>query len=206
MSQQVNLATRGGAWKRIFPAANTTASAFVTGGLQGKAYPLNNQTMPWVDAAGLRIVNVDGGQGLGGTARLPGPSGNPVPNAVDLMFFGVGANNATANARVWGITEGFDLVGTTETRSLEAAFLCELALLLSNNIVGLDGTLIPTAGVLVDTITLTTGASQDVVITNQGADLRGAHCRVDITGFQTLALELDVGTATSINGLFRFIW
>lgn len=204
MSQSVNLATRGGAWRRIIPAGNTTASAFVTDGLQGKAYPY--QTMPWVDATGMRIINTDGGQGIGAAAPPPGPPGNPTPQFLNLMFFGVGANNATANCRVWGLAEGHDLVVTTDTRSIEAVQLCELALLLCNNKVGLDTTLIPTAGVYVDTITLTTGASQDVVISNQGADLRGAHCRVDMLGFQTLAIELDVGTATSINGLYRFIW
>lgn len=202
MANQISLSTRGGAWKRVFPAANTTASAFVTDGLQGKAFP--SRTMPWVSATGLRVIDTGGRDGVGGTG--PAAPGNPTPNALGMMFFGVGASNTTANVRVWGLGEGIDLVGTTETRSIEAVQLCELALLLCNNKVGLDGTLIPTAGVYVDTITLTTGASQDVVISNQGSDLRGAHCRVDIIGFQTLAVEMHVGTATSINGLFRFIW
>lgn len=201
MSQQVNLSTRGGAWKRLFPAANVTASAFVTDGLQGKPYPA--QTMPWVDATGLRIINTDGGMGLGAN---PGPAGNSTPNAIQFIFFGVGASNTTANARVWGLGIGDDLVGTTPARSIEPVHLCELAFLLSNNKVGLAGTLITATDVHVDTITLTAGASQDTVISNQSSDVRGAHCRTDILGFQTLAVELDVGTATSINGLFRFLW
>lgn len=198
MSQQVNLSSRGGAWRRIL-ASNTTASAFVTDGLQGKPY--GQIAYPWADATGMKVILVD--PGIGGRT---GPPGAGLPNSLVMSFFGVGASDTTGNCRVWGLAEGLGLVGSTETHSVEAHMLCELALMISNNKVGVANTLIGAADVWVDTITLTTGATQDNVIANSSSDVRGAWCRVDMLGFSALAIELNVGTATSINGLYRYIW
>ena len=204
MTNQVNLATKGTAWRRLF-ATNVTAAdaAFVSGGIAGKA-----NGSPFAAAANIGIISLND---IPTSERPDFAAGSEEPNSIMLRFFGENASNDSFSARVWGVTRGKGVVGSTPTQSWEATMLAQLLITLGN-ITGVAGTLIePTTSFEADTIALVYGAVQDIVINSPANDLRGAHCRIDHLAFPILAVEFDdavnSGTAAdACNALYRFFW
>ena len=192
----MTLASRGSAWRRLF-ATNVSAAnaAFVSGGLAARLH-----TNPFTSGTNLAVLDPRGG----------GVAGAEMPNSLLLRFFGTDANNESFSARVWGIELGNSLVGSTQTKSWEPTLLAQL-LVTFGNLAGVAGTQIAAADFEADTIALTYGASQDIVINSPANDLRNAWARIDMLGFPQIAIEMDDAVnsgaaAASCNGLFRFLW
>lgn len=200
---QMNLSSKGSFWRRLF-ATNVAAAAaaFDSGGVVGKV-----AKSPFVADANFAIISLD---------RIPTaeqPSFDPdgqQPNSIELRFFGENASNDSFSARIWGLTRGSSLVGSTATESWEATLLAELLITLGN-IQGVDGTLIENASFEADTIVKTYGASEDIVICSPANDLRGAWARIDHRSFPMIGIEFDdavnSGTpADACNCLYRWVW
>lgn len=196
MSTQVNLSTVGGPWKRV--AATNVAAAdavFVTGGLAAKAYG-----SPFAAAANLFLLDLKADAAPGGQS----------PSAVIFRPFGGNDSNDSFSMRVWGIEVGDSLVGSTRVKSWEVTLLAELLVTLGSR-VGVASTLIEAADLEADTVAMTDGASQDVVICSPEGDLKNAWARIDTLGFSLLAVEFDdavnSGTAADdCNSLYRWLW
>jgi len=199
-----NLATRGSAWRRLFATNVTAADAvFVTGGLAAKPF-----TTPFLAAANLGIISLDQIP----TAEKPSfAAGEEHANSIQFRFFGEDGSNDSFSARIWGITEGKGLVGTTAIHSYEATLLAELLITLGSR-TGVANTLIEaTTSFEADTIAVTYGATGDVVVLSPANDLKSAWARVDHTGYPIIAVEFDdavnSGTAAAAcNALYRFLW
>ncbi len=204
MESQVNLASKGGPWKRLF-ATNVLAAdaAFVSGGLAAKAF-----ASPFAAAANIGIISLDN---IPTSERPDFVSGGDTPNSIMFRFFGENASNDSFSARIWGITKGNSTVGSTKTQSWEATLLAQLLITLGN-ITGIAGTLIePTTSFEADTIALTYGATQDIVLNSPANDLKGSFARIDHLAFPIIAVEFDdavnTGTAAdACNALYRFLW
>lgn len=204
MASQVNLASKGGPWKRLF-ATNVPAAdaAFVSGGLAAKAF-----ATPFAAAANIGIISLED---IPTNERPDFVAGGDTPNSVMFRFFGEDGSNDSFSARIWGITKGNGTVGTTKTQSWEATLLAQLLITLGN-ITGVAGTLIePTTSFEADTVTLTYGATQDITILSPANDLKGGFARIDHLAFPVLAVEFDEsvnsGTAAvACNALYRFLW
>ncbi len=197
MGKEVHLSSLGSPWRRLFDTSIAQASgAFLTsGGLKGRAFTsLAGNGLPEDTAAGLKVIDLRAEAGPGGAT----------PNAIMFKFFGTNTSNQTFNARVWGIERGFGTVGTTKTQSWETCLLAQFGGVLGAN-GDAAGSLIGT-DLVADTITLTYGASQDVVISSPANDLQ-AWARLDNLGFPVIGVELDdAGSAVTINGLYRLVW
>jgi hypothetical protein len=191
MAPFATLASRGGLWRRLFASNVAAASAnFVSGGLAARI-----GTNPFTSGTNLAILDPGGGAA----------SGRATPNSVLFRFFGTDASNETFSARIWGIEEGVSDVVSTATRSWQPTLLAELAITLGD-LAGVAGTLIVAADFEADTIALTYGASQDIVLVTT-TDVRQAWARIDFLGFPILAVEFDDGgSAASCNGLYRWVW
>lgn len=199
-----NLATRGSAWRRLFATNVLAADAlFVTGGLAARPF-----TTPFVAAANIGIISLDQIPTL---ARPSFAAGEEHPNSIQFRFFGENASNDSFSARIWGITEGKDLVGSTATHSYEATLLAELLITLGSRTGVLNTLIEPTTSFEADTIATTYGATGDVVLLSPANDLKSAWARVDHTGYPIVAVEFDdavnSGTpADACNALYRFLW
>ena len=204
MTNQVNLASKGTAWRRLF-STNVAAAdaAFVSGGIAGKA-----NGSPFAAAANIGIISLND---IPTSERPDFAAGSEEPNSIMLRFFGEDGSNDSFSARVWGITRGKGVVGSTPTQSWEAVLLAQFLITLGN-VTGVTGTLIePTTSFEADTIALTYGAVQDIVINSPANDLRGAYARIDNLAFPILAVEFDesvnAGTAAAAcNALYRVLW
>lgn len=202
MSTEVNLASRGGPWKRLFdtnlPAAT---AAFTSGGLAARP-----GATPFVATAALAIIALND---IPVSEKPALATGESEPNSVAFRFFGNNANNCSFSARIYGITAGGGTVGTTKTQSWEATLLAEL-LVTFGNINGIAGTLIPAADFEADTIAITSGNTNYIQLLNT-TDVKQAWAQIDHLAFPALAVELDdavnSGTpATACNALYRFLW
>lgn len=196
MSSQVHLSTVGSPWKRLFDANLTQSTdGFVSGGL--KSRPFASAFVPDTIPVGpLAVIDLRAECGPGG----------PVPNFIMFRFFGTDTSNQTFSARLWGIARGQGRVGAAVIDCWMTQFIAEVLATLSATASGGTSTLIAAADLEADTIALTNGASQDIVINNSPSDVNGASVSIDIRGFDQLAVELDAASsAVTANALYRFI-
>ena len=192
------LSSRGSPWRRLYDTNVSAASAaFTTDGLQGRTRgPIDKDNL-YSDSGDLRVLDLRAAAGPGGTT----------PNSVIFVPFGRDTTNQTMSMRIWGVEEGVSGVGGSPVKSWEPMLLAELLCTLSAAKAGVAGSLVESSDYYCDTISLTQGASQDIVIASNASDLRAAWARIDILGFPILVVEMDDGaSATQVNSLYRFLW
>lgn len=198
MSTQVVLASRGSPWRRLYASNVAQASAvFTTDGLQGRSRgPRPNENL-YSDSNDLKVLDLRGDAGPGGET----------PNAIEFVPFGSDTTNQTMNVRVWGIEQGVGLVGSTDTPSWEPKLLAQFQATLSASKAGASGSLVTASDYYADTITLTYGATADVAILTNAADIRMASIRVFLSGYQIIVVEIDANSsAATVNSLYRLLW
>lgn len=197
------LASRGGPWRRLHDTNITAAQGvFATGGLAAKTLG-----SPYAFAVTLGLIPVTE---IPAGAVPSFAAGEATPNSIMFRFFGDDGNNKSFSARIWGITEGIGTVLTTKNQSWEATLLGQF-LITFGNINGVTGTLIDSGSFEMDTIATTYGATSDIVLNSNAADIKGSFLRLDHLAFPLIGVELDdavnAGTpATAMNALYRFLW
>lgn len=191
------LMTRAGPWRKgrktnatnaTFPSRIPLAvDPFITAGASGDADTATGASV-------IRLTNeLFGGQSQSG---------------VELLFYGVGADNTTFSARVigWSPMVSDRLVEVTpETQIWIPVVLAELACTLSAVPIGLANKAIVATELFVDTITLvgtTAVAGIDCNITSPANDTI-ARVYLDMWGHTELEVTFDMTGATSGNCLLR---
>jgi hypothetical protein len=182
VSASVHVMTGHSLWTRL--KATGFATSFTTGGLTGQ------RGAP----SGDGVVEIGDGK-----AQL-------VPNSLIFKFFGVGINNNAGSVRIWGWEGAVGNDGANSGGSAiwyEPTLLAELALTLGQR-AGVAGGLIGTSDLEVDTIAVTVGNDDVDLSIISSTDVRGMYARVDLQGNRIWQLEVDKGTATSLNCLYRY--
>ncbi len=195
---EVSLTSRGSIWRRLYDTNVAAATAaFTTDGLQGRIRRVKPEDENlYTDSGDLKVLDIRNGSGPGGET----------PNAIQIVPFGRDTTNQTINFRVWGVDEGSGRDGSTDVKSWEPMLLAQFQATLSAAKAGAAGSLVNASDYYADTITLTYGAGQDVAIQSNAADIRMAWARLDIQGFQIIVIEIEEGTATEVNLLYRWLF
>lgn len=133
------------------------------------------------------------------------PSGDGVFSSgaerIALNFFGTDAADETGDVALFGWSRQITAPGDGATPLWVPTFICELALTLGST-KGVSGQDVDNNQFFVDTITLTTGNADLVEVTSPAGN-RIASVIIDNFGAEIIEARFALGTAASLNGLWR---
>lgn len=138
---------------------------------------------------------------LAGETSLPSGLTN-VPGPCDNLFiqpFGTGADNATLDFRVVGVSRIVNPAGGQEFRRY---VLAQFSATLSAD-VGESGRIVDNNERYADTITQTFGVAGNGAV-SPGSDIRG-YAMVDLAGVEFFYVEFKRGSATAANAVLRLL-
>lgn len=141
------------------------------------------------------------GESSGGYIDLSASGNSLPPNTILLKFYGVGANDTTGAARVYGVKE---VAKTGSTSSYTHVLLSEWTFILSSTLTGVASGVVVATEYYADSITRVYGIENvaDQVYSSSTGNVP-AHVLIDCKGHSTLFIELSTaGSATSVNALF----
>lgn len=114
---------------------------------------------------------------------------------VRIIPYGVATNNQTGNIKLLGWNR--NVQGNLYVPQL----ICELGIIFSSALPGIDAEQVDTTMLLPDTLSLTNGIA---TMTQGTADVDLASFLADVSGFELLEIQYKVGTCTSLGSLIRY--
>lgn len=153
----------------------------------------------------------DAGTATGASVVDLGSGGEYAQNGVKLAFYGVGSNNNTFSARVFGWSQVRNPLSTGDLNVIVwvPVLLCEVLVTLSSNIPGVTGGTIGTTELFADTIAIvgTSGnPNVSMEIVSPADDATMGHVILDVKGFKKLELTFSTGSsATDANALLTML-
>ncbi len=138
---------------------------------------------------------------LAGSATLPAGTTN-VPGPCDNLFiqpYGTGADNATLDLRVVGVSRVIKPAGGQEFRRY---VLTEIACVLSTD-VGEASRVVDNNDRYADSLTQTFGVAGNGIV-SPGGNVRG-YALIDLSGVEFFYIEFKRGTATAANAVTRLL-
>ena len=132
-----------------------------------------------------------------GVFTLGRPGAGSVPDSVAILFFGVGADNTTFDARVIGYRY-LPPSSDTEVGSWVAELLCQVSCTLSAGLPGLASTPVNASQLYCDTVSVTNGIG---IVGDVVTDVLPARLVVPAEGCSRIKVVFDMTGATSGNAL-----
>lgn len=131
--------------------------------------------------------------------------GSVTQNVLQLLFYATGTNNQTFSARVYGWAPVGPVDQDPNKNIYVPVLIAEVALTISDTLVGVAGCQVVNTELFADTITLTTGNTAKCTITSPTGDVSAACLEVDFTGFPVLEVQFSIasGGVTDMNALWR---